>query len=219
MDASIARSRLSRSDRMEQTLTVAHGLFAEHGYAAVTMDEIAGAVGVTKPLLYNYFGNKEQLYIACMERAGDALTATIATSVAETASPGDALAAGVRAFFSFLDTDRAAWAVLFDETLPHGGEVFDRVADYRRQIGDLVSGSLLAQLPDRRREAAKLEVEALSAALLGAAEALARWWLRSEAIGAEEAAELLISTVEPGIRTRSAPPPASKSPQGGTNPR
>ena len=103
---------------MEQTLEVAHVLFAERGYAAVTMDEIAAAVGVTKPLLYNYFGNKERLYIACMERAGDALTATIASAVAATASPGDALGAGVRAFFSFLDSDRAAWAVLFDETLP-----------------------------------------------------------------------------------------------------
>ena len=71
------RSRLSRGDRMEQTLGVAHGLFAERGYAEVTMDEIAAAVGVTKPLLYNYFGNKERLYIACMERAGDSLTETV----------------------------------------------------------------------------------------------------------------------------------------------
>ena len=140
---------------MEQTLEVAHALFAERGYAAVTMDEIAAAVGVTKPLLYNYFGNKERLYIACMERAGDALIATIAAAVDETANPGDALGAGVRAFFAFLDTDRAAWAVLFDETLPQAGEVVDRVADYRGQIVDLVSASLLAQLPraqPRRRQ-------------------------------------------------------------------
>jgi AcrR family transcriptional regulator len=204
---------------MEQTLEAAHGLFAERGYAAVTMDEIAAAVGVTKPLLYNYFGNKERLYIACMERAGDALIATIAAAVGRTENPGDALGAGVRAFFSFLDSDRAAWAVLFDETLPHSGEVFDRVAAYRGQIAELVSGAMLTQLPMRRREAAKVEVEALSAALLGAAESLARWWLRTEAIGAAEAAELLISTVEPGLRDRSNPTPTSKSPQGGTDPR
>src|ERR1700761_3755004 len=117
MDASV-RSRLSRSDRMEQTLGVAHGLFAERGYSDVTMDEIAAAVGVTKPLLYNYFGNKERLYIACMERAGDALIATIADAVGKTENPGDALGTGVRAFFGFLDSDRSAWAVLFDETLP-----------------------------------------------------------------------------------------------------
>jgi AcrR family transcriptional regulator len=188
---------------MEQTLGVAHGLFAERGYREVTMEEIAAAVGVTKPLLYNYFGNKERLYIACMERAGDSLTATVGEAVAGTASPGDALGAGVRAFFGFLDSDRAAWAVLFDETLPVGGEVADRVAAYRGQIVELVSQSLLAQLPESRRGAARIEIEALSAALLGAAEELARWWLRTEAITAGEAAELLISTVEPGIRARS----------------
>lgn len=216
MDASV-RTRLSRDDRMEQTLAAAHALFAERGYAAVTMDEIAAAVGVTKPLLYNYFGNKERLYIACMERAGDSLLATIGEAVGKTENPGDALGIGVRAFFSFLDSDRAAWAVLFDETLPHGGEVFDRVAAYRAKIAELVSGSLLTQMPMRRREGAKVEVEALSIALLGAAEALARWWLRTEAISAAEAAELLISTVEPGLRGRSTPHPTSDSPQGGSN--
>lgn len=216
MDASV-RTRLSRDDRMEQTLEAAHLLFAERGYASVTMDEIAAAVGVTKPLLYNYFGNKEQLYIACMERAGDSLIQTIAGAVSETANPGDALGAGVRAFFSFLDTDRSAWAVLFDETLPHGGEVFDRVASYRGQIVDLVSASLLAQMPMRRRGAAEVEVAALSTALLGAAEGLARWWLRTEAISAEEAAELLVSTVEPGLRDRTTP--TSNSPQGGPSPK
>jgi AcrR family transcriptional regulator len=201
----IPRTRLAREERMEQTLTVARALFAERGYAAVTMDEVAAAVGVTKPLLYNYFGNKEHLYIACMERAGDALTATVAAAVASTSSPGDALGEGVRAFFAFLDTDRAAWAVLFDETLPRGGEVADRVADYRRRIVELVSSSLVGQLPPKRRAAGKVEVEALSAAMLGAAEALARWWLHSEAITAQEAAELLISTIEPGLRLRSQP--------------
>src|SRR5260221_6473457 len=118
MDASIARSRLSRADRMEQTLNAAHALFAERGYAAVKMDEIAASVGVTKPLLYNYFGNKERLYIACMERAGDSLTATVAEAVRASLSPGDALRSGVRAFFAFLHRAPAAPALLFDDTPP-----------------------------------------------------------------------------------------------------
>jgi AcrR family transcriptional regulator len=205
MDASISRSRLPRADRMEQVLGEAHTMFAESGYAAVTMDGIAAAVGVTKPLLYNYFGNKERLYIACMERAGDSLTTTVAAAVAEAEGPGEALAAGVRAFFAFLDTDRAAWAVLFDETLPRVGEVADRVAEYRGRILGLVSDSMLAQLPKARRDRARVEIEALSTAMLGAAEALARWWLRTEALGAEEAAELLIATVGPGLQARAAP--------------
>jgi AcrR family transcriptional regulator len=204
---------------MEQTLGVAHFLFAERGYAAVTMDEIAAAVGVTKPLLYNYFGNKEQLYIACMERAGESLTETISAAVEGSESPGDALRAGVRGFFAFIDGDRAAWAVLFDETLPQNGEVAERVAAYRGRILDLVSASILAQLPQDSRDAARVEVEALSAALLGAAEALARWWLQSGALSAADAADLLILTIEPGLRARSNLPRASKNLEKGTKTR
>jgi AcrR family transcriptional regulator len=198
---------------MEQALAAAHELFAERGYAAVTMDEVAAAVGVTKPLLYNYFGNKERLYAACMERAGDALVKTIVETVGDTSSPSEALNQGLRAFFAFLDADRAAWAVLFDETLPRSGEVAERVAEYRGRLADLVSESLIAQLPAKRRAAARIEVEALSAALLGAAEALARWWLRTEATTAQEAAELLIATIEPGLSQRSTPSAKSSRPK------
>lgn len=188
---------------MEQTLSVAHGLFAQEGYAAVTMDQVAAEVGVTKPLLYNYFGNKERLYIACMERSGDALLSMIGQAVAATDGPGQALRAGLRAFFDFIDADRSAWAVLFDETSAHVGAVAKRVSEYRSSLADLVARSLLQQLPERSREAARIEVEALSVALLGAAESLARWWLSAgEAVSAAEAAELLISTVEPGLRLR-----------------
>ncbi len=190
---------------MEQTLSVARALFAEHGYGAVTMDEVATRVGVTKPLLYNYFGNKEGLYTACMERAGDALSATIAAAVASTRTPDEALAAGVHAFFAFLDSERAAWAVLFDETLPRAGESAERVGEYRSRILDLVTGSILGQVPAEMQAAARLEIEALSEALLGAAEALAHWWLRTEAVSAQEAADLLIATIEPGLRARWAP--------------
>ena len=195
---------------MEQTLSVARTLFAEQGYGAVTMDEVAAKVGVTKPLLYNYFGNKEALYVACMERAGDALTATVGASVAATASPAEGLRAGLHSFFAFLDSDRAAWAVLFDETLPRGGEIAERVADYRGQITDLVADAMLEQIPPRAQRGAKVQVEALSTAVLGAAEALAHWWLRGEDLSAQEAAELLIATIEPGLLGL-RPPASSKA--------
>ena len=69
----------------------------------------------------------------------------------------------------------------------------------------------MGQVPPRMRPAAKVEVEALSVALLGAAEALARWWLRTEALSAEDAADLLIATIEPGLRLRWAPVAKSTS--------
>ena len=76
--ASRGMSRLPRAERERQTLDAARTLFAARGFAAVTMDEVAAVVGVTKPLLYAYFGNKERLYLACMEPAGEALVATVA---------------------------------------------------------------------------------------------------------------------------------------------
>jgi AcrR family transcriptional regulator len=198
----VPRARLPRAERERQMLAAARALFAERGYGAVTMDEVAAAVGVTKPLLYTYFGNKERLYLACMEPAADELRDAVASAVAEAERPADALEPGVQAFFSFVDRDRDAWRVLFDETLPAGGEVARRVAEHREQLEAVVAGLVVARLPGRRRGRAAVEVEALSTALLGAAESLARWWLRTGALSAEEAAELLIETVEPGLRAR-----------------
>lgn len=198
-----APRRLPRAERAQQMLDAAHALFAERGYAAVTMDEVAAAVGVTKPLLYNYFGNKERLYLACLERAGDALLATVVDAVGAARGPDEALRAGVRAFFAFLDADRDAWRVHFAETLPASGEVAGQVEAYRERLTALVATALLQQLPAGRRLRARIEVEALSTAVMGAAEALGRWWLRTEALPAADTAELLITTVEPGLRERS----------------
>jgi AcrR family transcriptional regulator len=175
-------------------LETAHALFADRGYADVTMDEVASAVGVTKPLLYNYFGNKERLYLACMQPAGEALTGAIVAAVQEAETPAEALRNGIHAFFAFLDSDREAWRVLFDETLPASGDVARHVAEYRDRLASLVTAALRERNPEPA-------VEPLSVALLGAAEALGRWWLRTEAMPAAKAADLLIRTLEPGLRT------------------
>jgi AcrR family transcriptional regulator len=192
--------RLPRAQRELQTLEAARILFAERGFGAVTMDEIAAEVGVTKPLLYTYFGNKEGLYLACMEPAAEALVDTVATAVEATETSADALRAGVHAFFIFVDADRSAWRVLFDETLPAGAEPARRAAEQRERLTDLVASAQLDRLPEERREALRVQIEAMSAAMLGAAEALARWWLRTEAMPAGDAAELLVRTIEPGLR-------------------
>jgi AcrR family transcriptional regulator len=186
------KTRLPRAERERQMLETAHALFAQRGYADVTMDEVAGAVGVTKPLLYTYFGNKERLYLACMRPAGDALTEAVVAAVQDAETPAEALRSGIHAFFAFLDEDREAWRVLFDETLPL--HIARHVAAYRDRLASLVTAALRERNPEPA-------VEPLSIALLGAAEALGRWWLRTEAMPAAKAADLLIRTLEPGLRT------------------
>jgi AcrR family transcriptional regulator len=197
-------SRLPRAEREQQMLAAARALFAERGYGAVTMDDVAHEVGVTKPLLYNYFGNKERLYLACMEPAGDALIKAVIDAVSPTDTPEESLVAGMRAFFGFLAADRDAWRVLFDETLPASGDVAQRVADYRERLTSLVSQVMLAQLPPSKRDKARMKIEAVSTAVLGAAESLGRWWLRTDAIEPDAAADLLIATLGPGLREQTA---------------
>ena len=150
---------------------------------------------ITAPSLYAAFGNKERLYLACMEPAGEALVASVVGAVEQTSTPAEALRSGIHAFFDFVDADRSSWRVLFDETLPVEGGIARRVGEYRTRIAELVAEALLAQPAPSSR----VEVEAMSVALLGAAEALIRWWLRSEALTAGATAELLIRTVEPGL--------------------
>lgn len=187
---------------MAQTLAVAHDLFAERGYHDVTMDEVAAEVGVTKPLLYNYFGNKEKLFLACLAEAAGSLEKTVIAAVTGTDSPDQALREGIKAFFNFVAADRKTWLVLYDEAVPAESVIGQALAEHRARIRGFVAAVVNQQFPLEQRPRVELEVEALSTALLGAAESLAHWWLRTEAIGAEQAAELLISTVEPGLRAR-----------------
>jgi AcrR family transcriptional regulator len=193
---------MPRAERERQILDAAHRLFAQRGFGAVTMDDVAEQVGVTKPLLYNYWGNKERLFLACIDRSADALFATVLAAVRASHEPGDAARAGTRAFFAFVDSDRDAWRVLYDGSLPAHGEIAARVEEHRARLTGLVVDAILDQLPRARRRRARAEVEALSHAVLGAAEALARWWLRTEAMPAERAADLLVETFVPGLQAR-----------------
>jgi AcrR family transcriptional regulator len=187
------RSRLPRAEREQQMLAAARELFAQRGYAEVTMDEVAGAVGVTKPLLYTYFGNKEQLFLAGMQPAAEKLLSSVVDAVRAAETPAAALRSGLHAYFAFLDSDHDAWRVLYDESLPAGGAIATAVGEYRDRLAELVTAAL-------REHTDAPEVEPLAIAILGAAEALGRWWTHTRAIPADRAAELLIRTIEPGLR-------------------
>jgi AcrR family transcriptional regulator len=191
--------RRSRADREQQVLRVAREHFARRGFAATTMEDIAGEVGVKKPLLYAYFGNKERLYEACMAPAGEALIAAVAQAVEQARTPAEALRLGVIAFYDFVDRDRDAWRVLFDETVPQSGAIAQAVAPYRERLLELLAQATVALMPPHRRTGSRAVIEATATMLMAAAEGLARWWLRTDAMSARDAANLLIATMEPGL--------------------
>ncbi len=193
--------RLPRLEREQQILDLAHAQFAREGYSAVTMDGVAAAAGVTKPLLYNYFGNKERLYLSCLGRTGEALVETFGRALEGAANPGDGLKAGLRSFLEFVEGDRGSWQVLYDETLPRGGEIASEVSSYRDELLALVAKAVLDLSPARSR-ADHVEAEAVAHALLGGVESIVRWWLRTDTLSATEVADLYIDAVEPGLGRR-----------------
>src|SRR5919199_873681 len=166
--ATAPRKRVPRPEREQQMLEAADRVFARRGYAAASMDEIAAEVGVTKPMLYAYFGSKEGLYLASVQRAGEMLAERLRDSAE--GGPAERLQAGVRAFFAFVDERRSSWAVLYREASAGGGPVAARVASLRGAIAATVS-QLFAEMADEGTDG--LEPDPLAHALVGAGESLA----------------------------------------------
>src|SRR5689334_22853361 len=93
------RRRVPRAIRESQMLEVARTTFGARGYHAVSMDEIAEAVGISKPMLYAYFGSKEGLFLACAREAADGLHEQVRAAATEQATPELRLWHGLLAVF------------------------------------------------------------------------------------------------------------------------
>lgn len=166
-----------RADRERQILAAATEEFGSHGYEATTVAAIAGRVGVTKPLLHQYFGGKQDLYLACLDPVGDRLLDAIRTAMAQhdTDAPPTPLRV-LSALFTALDGRREAWFVLYDPTLPSGSEAARRAAYYRDAIDDLAAAGT-AELLHTAGTTDPLDADALKYAWRGLCTALVRWWI------------------------------------------
>ena len=110
------RTRTPRAEREQQMIEVASGLFAEHGFGGVSMEDIAKASGITKPMLYAYFDSKEGLFAACAERAGEQLQQDLrAVSKRDDLSPDKQLWEGLQRVFAFVDEHHDDWLLLYPE--------------------------------------------------------------------------------------------------------
>ena len=105
----------AKAEREQQILAAAEEVFAERGFQNTSMDEVSLRVGVSKPMLYEYFSSKEGLLLACVARIrADLHSATLdAVSAAEPHGPRAVLEAGLEAYFDFADRHGRDWAVPF----------------------------------------------------------------------------------------------------------
>lgn len=137
------RQRLSRTERRGQLLGAARNTFAHAGYHATAMDDIAEAAGVSKPVLYQHFTSKLELYLALLDQQIETLIMLIREALASTDENEQRLAATVGAYFEFVDTPEGAYRLVFESDLVAESAVKARVESVTdlcaSAIGEVVS--------------------------------------------------------------------------------
>ena len=184
---------MPRAVREPQILEVAGRTFAARGYHAASRDEIAAAADVTKPLVYAYFGSKEGLYVAYIERSGRELLDRMRGAAAPGAPPHERLQAGVLEFLRFVEERRDGWQVLYSEAAARGGPLAEEVASLRASIAGIVRRLLLQSVDATGSESSTVALEGVAQAFVGAGESLANWWLTHPELPPEHAAGLLVA--------------------------
>ena len=169
--------KVPRKVRELQMLEAAERAFAERGFHGASVDAIAEASGITKPMIYAYFGSKEGLYRACMQRARARLLTALRDGVDTTAAPDQQLWHGLLAVFTFVERERDSWAILLGEVTQGTGPFAQDGAAVRRELSSLIAELLRRAAAAEGLDAAALAIsDQLARALMGAGESLAVWW-------------------------------------------
>lgn len=188
--------RLPRAVRERQILDAAVEVFSTHGYHSASMDEIAEVAGVSKPMVYAYLGSKEDLFATCIRREAQRLLAAVAGGVETQQAPDMQLWTGLRSFFSFVGENRNSWTVLHRQALTVGGSFAAELTEMRTRSIEIVA-ALVVDTGTKEGIGARAEKsgEGMAAALVGAAESLADWWLDHPDVSDDVLASWLMNLV------------------------
>jgi AcrR family transcriptional regulator len=160
-------------------LQAAGEAFAARGFHGTSMEQIATAAGISKPMLYRYFGSKEGLYAAYVRTSGRQLVDSVRAQETRGEAPEVRLRAGIQAFLSYVEAHRSGWTVLHGETTaPTDAQIAREVAELRGRIIRMLI-TLFADEP-------------FAHAFAGAAESLATWWASQPRRSVTEATEILM---------------------------
>jgi AcrR family transcriptional regulator len=186
-----SRRRMPRAEREDEMLRAAGDAFARFGFHGASMDAIAQAAGISKPMLYNYFGSKQGLYAAYIERSGRALLQTMRAADSRGAPAAQRLHAGILAFLTYAEEHRAGWTILHRETLAQGGVVAEELSGLRERVTEMLT-TLFGD-------------EAFAHAFAGAGESLAGWWLAHPEHPKERIASILMEIAQSAPTAPAAP--------------
>ena len=176
-------------------LDAAVQMFSINGYHETSMDAIAAEAQISKPMLYLYYGSKEDLFGACLDRELGRFIDAVRADIDFSQSPKDLLRNAIGSFLRYIDANRASWIVMYTQAI--SSQAFAHtVREGREQIIELVAELVRAGSRNPRPDA---EHQMMAVALVGAGEAMANW-LSTGDIDVDEAAELMIDLFWHGLR-------------------
>jgi AcrR family transcriptional regulator len=179
--------RLPRSARRAQLLEAAQAAFVESGYHAAAMDDIADRAGVSKPVLYQHFPGKLELYLALLDKHSEALEQLVRDALASTSDNKERVYAAINAYFDFVSRDGAAFRLIFESDLTNESAVRNRLD----AVG-LVCAEAVAEVIAEDTGLSDEDASLLGMALTGLAQVSARHWLAQDSdVPRDEAAKLV----------------------------
>ena len=184
------KTKTPRDERRALLLSAALEVFTQAGYHQAAMDEIADRAGVSKPVLYQHFPSKLDLYLAVLDLHIDRLVFEIQRAIASTPENVARVQATVAAYFNFIDSEGEAFRLLFESDMNVEPAVRERLNRMTYDCAAAVSAviSLDTGLP---QEAAMM----LGVGLIGSAQVTARHWLERDSKLSREQAQRLVSNV------------------------
>jgi AcrR family transcriptional regulator len=189
------RERWDPARRREQLLRVAESVFAERGYQGTSVNDVASAAGVTRTLVYKYFKDTDEMYLACVRAARAELEDRFASAALSHSDPGEQLRAGLTAYYEFVATRGTLWDLLYGTGAAVAGAVAAESARLRYDTADKIALLIGAALPQHPTEA----VSAIAHVVSGAAEQLAKWWRQHPDVPLERVVDHLMLAVWGGL--------------------
>jgi AcrR family transcriptional regulator len=189
-------NRMPRTARRAQLQEAALDVFVANGYHAAVMDDIAERAGVTKPVLYQHFPSKLDLYLALLDSACDEVVEAVRAALASTDDNKERVVATTEAFYRYVAGPGGAFRRVFESDLTSEPAVRERVDRVTVACADAIA-EVIADDTGFAPEASRL----LAVALVGMSQVSARFWLGAEGeLPQDRAVELISSLAWRGIR-------------------
>jgi AcrR family transcriptional regulator len=192
------RRRLKKPERRQKIERAAAELFAERGYAGVTLEGIASAAGVTRTLLYQHFASKKELHLTLLAEHRDALLQRLAAGLTGSGPLAERIPHVADAWFAYVEENPYAWAMLFRDTT---GD--PEVQGFYREMQATARGALAALIraePELELDEERIEptAEFFRSAMTG----LALWWAEHSEVPRRVVVEIVIEALGEGLRLR-----------------